>query len=392
MAGVQHTMTPSEETTIALVNCPYEEPCDEPDALLARYHSVTGWAGALVEAGADRVAVIQRFGRDARIRREGVDYHFVADGAGSYPPSWFPGRRVVRTLSGLGARTVAVDGLCFPMLVRRLRRELGPAASIFVTDHGGFGAESQFFRTWRHRRFYRFGLGGATGFFFTAREQATPWIQAGIIRPAQGVHEVPEASTDLRAPSMATTPNERLPGRPALLWVGRLESNKDPLTVLDGLERAMPALPEAALTMVYGDDPLLGEVRSRVERSSTLRGRVHLRGRLDRSELPAVYAGADAFVLGSHREVACFSLIEALSFGLSPFVTDIPPFRVLTDGGRLGGLFRPGDAGELARALAVLSEGDMASRRASVRQHFERALSWPAIGRRALAIYKGVPA
>jgi len=182
-----------------------------------------------------------------------------------------------------------------------------------------------------------------------------------------------------------------LPGRPALLWVGRLESNKDPLTVLAGFELAVAALPDAALTLVYGDDVLLGDVKDRIGRSDILRGRVHLRGQLDRAELAAVYQGADAFVLGSHREVACFSLIEALSFGLSPFVTDIPPFRVLTDGGRLGGLFTPGRPEELAGVLARLAEGDFAARRAAVRAYFERELSWRVLGRRALAIYEAAP-
>jgi glycosyltransferase involved in cell wall biosynthesis len=380
-------MTTSDEASIAIVNCPYERDFADTDALLARYHTLPGWAAALADAGAERVAVVQRFWKDDFVRRGRVDYHFVADGEGPYPRSSFSGGRVVRTVHALGARVVVFEGLGFPMVVRRLRWKLGRRAVIFARDHGGFPGESTSFRTWRGRAFYRFGLGAANGFLFTAREQAIPWLRAAIIRANHAVHELPEASTDLPSQSIARDREERLPGRPSLLWVGRLEPNQDPLTVLAGFERALAALPEAALTLVYGDDLLLPEVSDRIERSPTLRGRVHLRGRLDRAALPAVYAGADAFVLGSHREVACFSLIEALSFGLSPFVTDIPPFRVLTDGGRLGGLFAPGNAEELARVLARLGEGDLSARREQVGMHFERELSWPALGRRALALY-----
>jgi glycosyltransferase involved in cell wall biosynthesis len=385
-------MTTSKEARIALVDCPYERDFQDSHSLLARYHSLAGWAESLAEAGAGRVAVVQRFWKDDFVRRGRVDYHFVADGKGPYPPSSFSGERVVRVVDTLGVNIVGVEGFGFPLVVRRLRWTLGRRASIFIRDHGGFHAESAIFRSWRRRAFYRFGLDVADGFLFTAREQATPWLRSGIITATHAVHELPEASTDLPSKLIARDREQRLPGHPALLWVGRLDSNKDPLTVLEGFELAVATLPEAELTLVYGDDLLLPEVKDRIERSPTLRARVHLRGRLDRSALPAVYAGADAFVLGSHREVACFSLIEALSFGLIPVVTNIPPFRVLTDEGRLGGLFTPGNAGELARVLARLGKGDLSARRESVRTHFEGWLSWPALGRRAFAIYSGTVA
>ena len=32
-------------------------------------------------------------------------------------------------------------------------------------------------------------------------------------------------------------------GDPAMLWVGRLDANKDPLTVLAGFEQALAAIP-----------------------------------------------------------------------------------------------------------------------------------------------------
>jgi glycosyltransferase involved in cell wall biosynthesis len=174
-----------------------------------------------------------------------------------------------------------------------------------------------------------------------------------------------------------------------LLWVGRLDSNKDPLTVLTGFERATAALPNAALTLVYGDDALLPEIKSRLDRSPVLREKVQLRGRVGRRTLASMYAAADVFVLGSHREVACFSLIEALSFGLTPIVTDIPAFRRLTDGGRLGALFLPGNAEEFARALRQLSGVDFSAQRRSVLAYFERELSWEVVGKRALEICRG---
>jgi len=179
-----------------------------------------------------------------------------------------------------------------------------------------------------------------------------------------------------------------LPGRPAVLWVGRLDQNKDPLTVLGGFARAAEALSDAALTMIYGDDQMLPQVQAFISRHPALQSRVHLRGRVDRRALPGFYSAADIFVLGSHREVACFSLIEALSFGVTPVVSDIPAFRSLTGGGHVGSLFPAGDPGGFASSLEAIARSDARAGRPAVRDHFERELSWAAVGHRALAIYR----
>jgi glycosyltransferase involved in cell wall biosynthesis len=374
--------TPADgRLAITVASCPYDPDQRDPEALLARSHPMTGWASALVDAGAGPVSVVQRFSRDAQVRLGGVDYHLVSDGGPGDPRPWFWGGRFVRRVLDLAPGVVHVDGLQYPMVVRHLRWRLPAGAPIVVQDHGGFGAGSSRFHSRRGRALYRFGLGAADGFLFTSRPQATPWLAAGIIPDARRVYEIPEASTDMA--SWPTGGAPRLPGQPALLWVGRLDANKDPLTVLDGFERA--DLPGAALTMVFGEDALLPQVRARIA-GSTLRDRVHLRGRLDRRALAAVYAGADLFVLGSHHEVACFSLIEALSFGVTPVVTDIPPFRALTSG--VGALFPPGDAAALARALATVARGDLVEGRRAVRAHFTAQLGWSAVGSKALAIYR----
>src|SRR4029077_19240333 len=181
-------------------------------------------------------------------------------------------------------------------------------------DHGGSGIQdrSPGLRGLPWRTLHRYGLRAADGFLFTARETAAAWSSAGIISSGQSVHEIPEASTGLGA---GVDDVHALPGKPALLWVGRLDANKDALTALAGFEQAAATLPDAALTLVFGDDELLPAVRARIAASPMLPSRVHVRGRVSRAELPALYQGAELFLLASHREVASFALIEALSFG-----------------------------------------------------------------------------
>jgi glycosyltransferase involved in cell wall biosynthesis len=369
---------------IVLADCGFEPRTSDADAFFA---ASNGWAHALVEAGSGSVAFVQRYQRDITVRRDTVDYHFVSDDAPPRRPPWLLARRVVQTIRALRATVVHVDGLVFPVFVRHLRMALPRRTVILVQDHGGTDPHSRLFRSWRRRALYYLGLRAADGFLFTAREQALPWQRAGIIGPSQVIYEVPESSTDLGSWPIATG-GAPLPGRPAMLWVGRLDPNKDPLTVLRAFEQAVKALPNAALTLVFGNDGLLTEVRKRVADSTLLRERVHLRGHVDRKELPALYAGAHLFVLGSHHEGSGYALIEALSFGVTPVVTDIPSFRALTQGGQMGALFPPGDADELARALVRLGGVDFGARREAIRAQFERELSWAAVGRKALRIYR----
>ena len=373
--------------TVAVANCVFDADVQDPEQLLERYHAMTGWAEAVAAAGAGAVIVVQRFGREAVVRRGPVEYRFVVDGGAATPPPWFLGAQLGRAVVALRPDVVHVHGLIFPAAVWSLRLLLPREAAIVVQDHGGFQLARLGLAERAKQLLVAAGLSAADGFMFTTREQATPWRRARIIRAHHAVYEVPESSTDMGSWPVAAGDEGALPGRPAILSVARLDANKDPLTVLEGFARAAEALPGAALTMVYGDDALLPAVNAWLRAHPGLNARIHLRGRVARQALAGLYRSADIFAIGSHREVACFSLIEALSCGVTPVVTDIPAFRAIT-GGRVGALFPPGDAAELGRALRALADGDRSLRRQAAREHFERELSWPVVGARALAAYR----
>jgi glycosyltransferase involved in cell wall biosynthesis len=171
-----------------------------------------------------------------------------------------------------------------------------------------------------------------------------------------------------------------------------LNSGKDPLTVLEGFARALETLPRAVLTMVYAEDDLLPAVRRRISESPTLTRSVRLVGRVPHAQMPAFYSAADLFVLGSAHEGSGYSLIEACACGAVPVVTNIPSFRVITDKGAIGVLWPHGDAAAFANAVIDAAGRDLAEERRRVLTHFEQQLSWPVVGRRALAIYEDVRA
>jgi len=196
-----------------------------------------------------------------------------------------------------------------------------------------------------------------------------------------------EASTTLLPIAAAGARMEtRLTGSPAMLWVGRLNANKDPLAVLDAFERSVGDLPAASLTMIHSTGELLSEVRQRIERSGALRERVRLVGAVPHDRMAAYFSAADLFVVGSHHEGSGYALMEACACGAVPVVTDIPTYRLLT-GGQVGALWTAGDAGSCARALVDVGRRDLIAERARVIGRFQRELSWHAVGGRALDIY-----
>lgn len=58
--------------------------------------------------------------------------------------------------------------------------------------------------------------------------------------------------------------------RIGLARVGRLDTNKDPLAVLQGFELALGWLPQATLYMAYSEDKLLPEVQAYIAKRPTL--------------------------------------------------------------------------------------------------------------------------
>jgi glycosyltransferase involved in cell wall biosynthesis len=130
---------------------------------------------------------------------------------------------------------------------------------------------------------------------------------------------------------------------------------------------------------------MLGEVRQRIEHDPLLARRVHLLGKVTHTQIESLMQAADLFVSGSHAESCGYALLEAMACGVTPVVTDIPSFRALTDGGRIGRLWPCGDAARLAEALVHTAMNRPSPQR--VRAHFDANLSFAAVGRQWAAAY-----
>lgn len=357
----------------------YRDPADRaPEELLHAWPTLVDVAESVARTGTE-VAVIQSSGHSRYLRRNEVDYQFLPLMRGRRPqPS---GKAFAELIRRLAPQVLHVHGLGFPDEVLRMA-EVAAGIPILLQDHA-----NRLPRPWRRAAWKRC-QGAIAGVSFCHRQQARPFIEAGLLARDAAVYEIPESSSSfVPADREAARRDTGVAGDPALLWVGHLDDNKDPLTVLDGVAAAAAHLPGLQLWCCFGTAPLLRQVRRRIAADRLLTGRVHLLGPMPHARIEQLLRAADYFISGSHRESTGYALIEAMACGLPPLATDIPSFRALTADGAVGQLWRPGNAHSLCAALLRLRAHAAGADRAAVRQHFERELSFEALGRKLTAVY-----
>lgn len=341
------------------------------DDILREWPSLAMTAEAAARAGA-QVTVIQACRETTQRSRNGVRYEFLPPVAAD----------MAALLARLQADVLHLHGLAFAGQLAPLLRATA-CSPVLIQDHA-----DRVPRPWR-RRAWRRQLGIASGLSFCSSEQAQPFERAALIAPHTRIFEIAECSSAfVPGPQLAARERTGMHGDPALLWVGHLDMNKDPLTVLEAVSTLCPQFPGLHLWCCFGRAPLLGRVEQLVAREPRLAGRVHLLGPQPHARIEELMRSADMFVLGSHREGSGYSVLEALACGLPPVITDIPSFRMLTGKGAVGALWRAGDARHLTETLSNCLRRDPSAERARVQHHFEHELAPAAYGTKLLHAYR----
>jgi len=350
-------------------------------------------AGRLARAGHD-VEVVFLYPNDATLERDGARFRFVAAGRaaralgaaaarlGRGRAYYEPAFRAVEAIAAARADVVHFHGTALAVNLALMAARLGPAALV-VQHHGGGPARNPITRALQ-----RFGLSRAHRLLFTSRAQAGPFVAAGLLDGLGRVETAIEVSTPLEPPALEEARRTSgLAGDPVFVAAGRLHPHKDPLTVLRGFEIIARSWPGARLYLCYLTDELLPELRRFVGERPVLAERVRFLGRLPHERMAAVLGSADFLLQGSLREVAGYAVIEAMAAGALPVVTRIDAFEEITEGGRQGVLFAPGDFEALARGVLAIDRAELPARRAAVRAHFAARLSFEALARRLEEIY-----
>lgn len=350
-------------------------------AMLDAWVALRAMARASADAGF-ATTVVQAAWRDEEIVEDGVRYLFVA------PPAGVPSRlsrqlnpRLIGRVRRLRPDVAHWHGVAFP----QLRLLCGRGAAVLVHHHSDAPCTG-----WR-MPLQRWGLRRVDGAAFATRELAEPYVAAGVLDARVPVFEVLEATSSFTPGSVGEARRETgIGGDPCLLWLGHLDANKDPLTILHAVSLASRHLPDIRLWMCYGTAPLEAEVRARLDAEPELAARVTLVGRVPHARVEALCRAADFLVQGSARETSSYAMMEAVACGATPLVSDIPAFRRMTANGAVGGLFARGDAAALARLVIEQAAIPAEERRRAARAHFDRRLSPAALSRDLAAAYHGV--
>lgn len=243
---------------------------------------------------------------------------------------------------------ILAEGFVFPLQLLALRLAVGRHCRIIAQHHGEkpFAGIKYFFQRLAGR--------ATDAFIFTAFANAAAWTGKGIARQEK-CFEVLSASTGMRLCNREICQKQTgMDGCPVFIWAGRLNANKDPLTVIKAFGKYHASHPKARLYMVFQDGQLLPEVE-KLRQTLWLDEAITLLGKIDHDKMESFYSSADYFISGSHSEGSGYALVEAMCCGCIPVVTNIPSFKKITGDGKFGMLYEPGNAGQLSEKLNLLN-------------------------------------
>lgn len=174
-----------------------------------------------------------------------------------------------------------------------------------------------------------------------------------------------------------------------ILSVGTIEPRKNVGHVLEAYARLPEALRRRYPLVIAGARGWRAADLERELHALAAGGRIRFLGNVSDADLPALYAGAAAFVFASKYEGFGLPPLEAMASGVPVLVSDRASLpEVVGDAARLIDPERPE---ETARSIEGLLE-DSAARVALARRGVERAarFTWDACARATLEVYRSV--
>ena len=377
-----------KSTNVCLLNAGFDTGLKSPEQLLSRYWHVPQLAGALAEHG-HQVTTIQAFHRNESLQRGKVAIELIAtDNGASTEWAEITGfGDIARKLELYRPDIVHFFGLTMLPLRRALGRWCAErGVGLTASFHGGRPGRNRLI-LWRRRQTLR----QTSAFFFSNVVAATQWRAAGLIPKTAQIVLLPEVSSPFTGvPKHTARRSLGVDGNPVFVWAGRLHPDKDPMTTLQGLQRIICSWPNAQLLMAFQSEEMLPEIEALLACDAALNRNVSLLGALKHSDMETLFSAADFFVHSSRREWGSNSLVEALSCGAIPVVSDIPSLRALTEAIEPAILFQVGDAEGLARQVLELQIDDLDRLSNKVKSAFDAHLSYPVLADKYSTVFESL--
>ncbi len=342
----------------------------EPEAWIKR---IRGYFGVLETLSRQHMVIsIEQIDYEGQYLYNGVTSYFLKYGKQELR---FP-VRLHRFVRRLRPDIVIVHGLIFPLQVIQLRMALGRKVRIVLQGHADKPP-----RGWR-KGLQRLADRCTDAYLFTSHVMAREWLERGLIRGEQKIRELMVTSSVLtRVSREEARQRTGCTGAPVFVWAGRLNKNKDPFTLVEAFSTFVKDCPQARLYMIYQTEELHSELQAWLAKNP-LSGAMVLVGKVKHEDMVYWLSAADFVVSTSLAEAFGLAVVEAMSCGCIPIVSDIPSYRKITDEGRCGLLFEAGNVQALAKALQQGVSLDLREERRKVSQQFAENLSFQAIADR----------
>ena len=316
---------------------------------------------------------VEQINYSGNFSHNGVQYYCVDYGK---TKNYFP-LKLNGFVKSMRPDVVIVSGLHFPLQVIQLRLRLGKKVKIIAQNH----SEKPFSGIKKY--FQRMADNYINAYFFASHATGAEWVTKGNLRSEKKIHEIMEVSSVFYPlDKILARLKTKVRGDPVFLWAGRLNDNKDPLTVVNAFLKFLRFQPTAHLYMIYQTAELLPRLLGLVNEKKNNQDAVVLTGEVSHEEMQYWFSSADFIISGSHYEGSGTAICEAMSCGCVPVVTDIPSFRTMTANGECGLLYKAGNENALLSALNHTIQIDVREKRNKTLEQFKNKLSFEAIARK----------
>lgn len=270
---------------------------------------------------------------------------------------------------------VIVGSFNNPFQIIQLRVCLGKKVKIIVQNH----AEKPFrgIKKFVQKISDKF----VNAYFFASEIMGADWVKNGIISSEKKIYEVMEVSSVFHPIDKKVAKSKTfIAGNPIFLWAGRLNENKDPLTVVNAFLNFSQFHSRSHLYMIFQTEELLPELKLLIAKNNC--NTITFIGKVPHKEILYWLNSSDFIISGSHYEGSGTVICEAMSCGCVPIVTNIPSFRAITANGVCGFLYEPGNENALLSAMTQALLTDTEKIRNKILKHYKMELSFEAIARK----------
>ncbi|MHB8208912.1 glycosyltransferase family 4 protein [Mucilaginibacter sp.] len=360
------------------VNYNYSPEFTSPEGWIKRTSGYTELLEQLSEN--NTVISIKQINYEGIYTHNGVQHHFVNL---NRKKTFFP-YKINRYVRNLNPDIVFVQGLHQPLQLIQLKALVNKKAKFIAQHH----AERPF--TGLKKIIQRLADPLVDAYLFASKTMGLGWVNQGNLGSSHKIHEVMEVSSLFYPINKEVARSKTsINGDPAFLWVGRLNENKDPLTVVKAFLRFASVNTGARLYMIYQTEELLKQIRELLN-ASPHGDKIILVGKVPHDDLLYWFNSADFLLSGSHYEGGGTVVCEAMSCGCVPVVTDIDSFRMITDNGRCGLLYKVANEDALLNALVQTQASNIEKKQQNCLNYFKSNLSFDAIANRIQEIAIGL--